>query len=132
VVIGDGSLAWRRFVTRVSTIVFALAAVVVAACGQQQAAPKTESKPAAAQAETKRYPLKGKIVAIKADTNSLAIDAADIPGFMAAMTMDYAVRSKQSLDGLNAGDEITADVVVPAEGGGIYVENIVVTKKAGA
>jgi Cu/Ag efflux protein CusF len=51
---------------------------------------------------------------------------------MAAMTMDYAVRSAQSLNGLNAGDEITADVVVPGDGSGIYVENIVVTKKAGA
>ena len=117
---------------RVCTVVVALAALAAAACGQQ-AAPKAEGKPAAARAqEVKRYPLKGKIVAIKAATNALAIDAADIPGFMSAMTMDYAVHSAQSLNGLNAGDEITADVVVPADGSGTYVENIVVTKKAGA
>jgi Cu/Ag efflux protein CusF len=116
-------------VKRACTVVFALAALAAAACGQQ-AAPKAESKPAAAQAqEAKRYPLKGKIVAIKAATNALAIDAQDIPGFMAAMTMDYAIRSAQSLNGLNAGDEITADVVV--DGSGTYVENIMVTKKAG-
>lgn len=116
---------------RVCTVVFALAALAAAACGQQ-AAPKAENKPAAAQAqEAKRYPLKGKIVAIKAATNALAIDAEDIPGFMTAMTMDYAVHSAQSLNGLNAGDEITADVVVPPDGSGTFVENIVVTKKAG-
>ena len=59
---------------RVCTVVFALAALAAAACGQQAA--KAENKPAAAQAqEAKRYPLKGKIVAIKAATNALAIDA---------------------------------------------------------
>jgi len=118
-------------VNRVCAVVFALAALASAACGQ--AAPKAEDKPAAAQSqEAKRYHLKGKIVAIKAATNALAIDAEDIPGFMAAMTMDYAVHSAQSLNGLNAGDEITADVVVPADGSGTFVENIMVTKKAGA
>lgn len=118
---------------RVCTAVFALAALAAAGCGQQQAAPKAEVKPAAAQAqEAKRYHLKGKIVAIKAATNALAIDGEDIPGFMGAMTMDYAVRSAQSLTGLNVGDEITADVVVPGDASGTYVENIVVTKKAGA
>jgi Cu/Ag efflux protein CusF len=121
-------------VKRAYIIVFALAALASAACGQQ-AAPKAEDKPAAAQGQAqdaKVYHLKGKIIAIKAAANALSIDAEDIPGFMAAMTMDYAVRSAQSLTGLNVGDEITADVVVPADSSGTYIENIVVTKKAGA
>ena len=119
---------------RVYIVVFALAALTSAACGQQ-AAPKAEDKPAAAQGQpqgAKVYHLKGKIVAIKPAANALSIDAEDIPGFMAAMTMDYAVRSAQSLTGLNAGDEITADVVVPSDSSGTYVDHIVVTKKAGA
>ncbi len=55
-------------------------------------------------------------------------DGHDIPGVKAAMTMDYSVRSPQDLVGLNPGDEITADIVVP-ENSNAYLEHIVVTKK---
>jgi len=105
----------------------------VAACGGQQAKPAGEAQAQSqpAKNEAKRYHLEGKVVAVKADANALSIDAKDIPGFMTAMTMDYSVKSAQSLTGLNTGDDITADVVVPAEGPP-YIENIKVTKKAGA
>ena len=110
-----------------------LTAALAAACGGQQAKPAGEAQGQAqtAKTETKRYHLEGKIVAVKADANALSIDAKDIPGFMTAMTMDYSVKSAESLTGLTAGDEITADVVVPAEGAP-YIENIKVAKKAGA
>jgi protein SCO1/2 len=103
-----------------------------AACGRQSA-PKEQAKPAAeSKDQTKRYHLKGKIVAVKADAKALSIDGEDIPGFMGAMTMDYAVLSVDSIKGLAVGDEITADVVVPPDFKGAHLENIVVTKKAGA
>lgn len=111
-------------------------AVLAAACGGSKGAPQNQSTPAATQAtqaaqpNQKRYQLKGKILAVKADANALTIDGQDIPGFMSAMTMDYTVKSKDSLSGLKAGDEITGDIVVP-EGGTAYLENIVVTKKGG-
>jgi protein SCO1/2 len=122
----------------------ALAAVLIVSCGGDKSgigavsvpgsAPQATTQanqaaqPAAAQPRTtpegaKVYQLKGKIVAVKADQNSLAIDGEDIPGFMSAMTMDYSVKSKDSIAGLKAGDAITADIVVP-QGGQAYLENI--------
>ena len=80
--------------------------------------------------KSKRYHLVGKIVQVQSDTNTLVIDGQDIPGFMAAMTMPYPVHAHADLAGLDAGDEITADVVVTSNGA--YLENIVVTKKAPA
>jgi protein SCO1/2 len=91
------------------------------------------SKPAPPAAPTestqvKRFHMVGKIVSIDAANSSLTIDHQAIPGFMDAMTMGYTVRSAQTLTGLAAGDEITADVVVPDQGT-LYLENIMVTKK---
>jgi protein SCO1/2 len=76
----------------------------------------------------KRYHLKGKVISVDATHNSLTIDHEAIPGFMNAMTMTYFVRSAQSLAGLDPGDEITADIVVP-ENGPAYLENIVAVRK---
>ena len=47
---------------------------------------------------------------------------------MGAMTMPYTVKSATSLDGLNPGDAITANVMV--SGNDVWVDNIVVTSKA--
>ena len=115
-----------------------VAAALAGACGgSQQQTSKPASTPAASQAATpapadaKVFHLEGKIVALKPDVNALSIDGKDVPGFMSAMTMDYAVKSKDSLAGLSAGDEITADVIVTTSEPP-YVQNIKVTKKAGA
>ena len=54
--------------------------------------------------------------------------AADIPGFMMAMTMGYDVKNPNLLDPLSPEDQIKADVVV--NGNDVYLENIVVVKKA--
>ena len=92
----------------------------VAACKKSEQAP-------AAQEQTKRYHLVGKVVSIDQQQATLNVDGQEIPGFMAAMTMPYPVRDTKSLSSLNPGDEITADVVVTNDGA--YLENIVVTKK---
>jgi Cu/Ag efflux protein CusF len=44
------------------------------------------------------------------------IDAAAIPNFMEAMTMEYPVRSAAELNSLHVGDRITATVNVLPEG----------------
>lgn len=77
----------------------------------------------------KRYHLVGKIVSINKDQNTLMVDGQEIKGFMAAMVMPYQVRSASQLDGLEPGDEITADLVVNQDYSGAYLEKIVVTKK---
>jgi protein SCO1 len=78
--------------------------------------------------QVKRYQLVGKVVSIDKDQASVMVDGKEIVGFMDAMTMAYPVRDAKSLAPLNPGDEITADVVVAADGA--YLENIVVTKKS--
>lgn len=92
----------------------------------QQSAPQQQPK------NVKRYKLVGKIVSIDASQKTLNVDGQDIPGFMAAMVMPYPVLHASQLDGLEPGDEITADVVVNEDDSSAHLENIVVTKKAGS
>ena len=79
------------------------------------------------QEQVRRYHLKGKVVSVDLQQGYAVINHENIPGFMDAMTMPYPVRDTHLLQGLGAGDEITADVVVSSDGA--YLENIVVTKK---
>ena len=88
-----------------------------------------EPKPAQQPADgPKRYHLTGRIVSVDTAKQQVTIDAADIPGFMMAMTMGYAVKNPDQLTPLAPEDQITADVVV--NGSDVYLENIVVVKKA--
>jgi protein SCO1 len=111
---------------RVSALAFAILltmAAVAAGC--------SKPKPAETASNVKRYHLVGKIVSIDVAQNTLMVDSQAIPGFMAAMVMPYPVRSTSQLNGLAPGDEITADVVVNESDSSAYLDNIVVTKKAG-
>jgi Cu/Ag efflux protein CusF len=89
------------------------------------------SKPAqqAAPAEgPQRYHMAGRVVSVETAKQQVVVDAGEIPGFMMAMTMGYAVKNPNLLTPLSAEDKITADVVV--NGTDVYLENIVVVKKA--
>lgn len=68
------------------------------------------------------------VVTVSVDNGLLVLNHDEIPGFMGAMTMGYAVRDRRALAGLSPGDEITADVVVQSNDS--WLENIVVVKKA--
>ena len=70
----------------------------------------------------------GRVVSVDAAKQQVVVDAGDIPGFMSAMTMGYSVKNPNLLAPLSAEDEIKADVVV--NGNDVYLENIVVVKKA--
>jgi protein SCO1/2 len=87
------------------------------------------SSPKPAEQGPRRYPLQGRVVAIDKPANQVTVDAGDIPGFMSAMEMPYAVKDPQALDSLTAGDQVTADVVVNDKD--VKLENVVVVKKAG-
>jgi len=63
----------------------------------------------------KHYALTGKIVSLNAKEQTAAVDAAAIPNFMEAMTMDYPIKSKAEFDALHAGDQIAATVDVSAD-----------------
>lgn len=49
---------------------------------------------------------KGKIVAVVPEKGEVVLDHEEIKGFMGAMTMGYAVRSQELLEGLNSGDAV--------------------------
>ena len=86
------------------------------------------SSPKPAGQGPRRYALQGRVLAIDKPANQVTVDAGDIPGFMSAMAMPYAVKDPQSLDSLAPGDQVTADVVVNDKD--VKLENLVVVKKA--
>lgn len=59
------------------------------ACGSDE-----KPKPLS-EAGEKLYTVRGTILSRNADDNTLRVDHEDIPGFMDAMTMDYAVRGAE-------------------------------------
>jgi Cu/Ag efflux protein CusF len=93
----------------------------LAGCGS----PKPAEKPAEGP---QRYHLAGRVVSVETAKQQVVVDAEDIPGFMMAMTMGYSVKNPNLLTPLSAEDKIKADVVV--NGNDVYLENIVVVKKA--
>ncbi|HET6142461.1 MAG TPA: copper-binding protein [Candidatus Acidoferrales bacterium] len=95
--------------------------VGVFGCGSSQPAQQPAGGP-------KRYHLSGRVVSVQSPKQQVTIDAGDIPGFMTAMTMGYSVKDPNQLAPLSPEDQVTADVVV--NGSDVYLENIVVVKKA--
>ena len=67
-------------------------------------------------APQKHYPVTGKIVSVDAKDQTASIDAAAIPGYMEAMTMDYPIESKSDFASLHPGDHITATLDVNDDG----------------
>jgi Cu/Ag efflux protein CusF len=83
------------------------------------------SQPAGGQAATKRYSLKGQVVSVDKKAGTANINNEPSAGFMDAMIMPYSVKPPSALDQLQAGDSITADVVVEPDK--YWLENVKVT-----
>ena len=64
---------------------------------------------------TRTYQLTGQILVVKPETNEVLVKHEDIPGFMPAMTMPYAVNDPALLKDRAAGDLIKATLVVGQE-----------------
>lgn len=64
-----------------------LVALALAACSGEDAAQRPVSEPG-----EKLYTVRGVILSRRASDNTVHMDHEEIPGFMAAMKMDYAVR----------------------------------------
>jgi protein SCO1 len=62
--------------------------------------------------DAKRYSLKGTVVSIDKNAGTANISNEPIKGFMEAMVMPYSIKPASTLDQLQPGDSITADVVV--------------------
>ncbi len=65
--------------------------------------------------EAKRYPLKGKVVAVDKAKKKATIDHEEIPGYMDAMTMDFPIREDWVWEDLSAGADVFAELVVDAD-----------------
>jgi protein SCO1/2 len=76
----------------------------------------------------KQYPVRGKVVSVNPARGEVTLDAAAIPGFMAAMTMPYKLKDPALLSELHPGDEITATLVVGDQDSAL--DRIVVTEQA--
>jgi protein SCO1/2 len=121
--------ALRNFLNFVFTLAFAagvFATLGLAGCGSSKPAAQQQAQQPADG--SKRYQLAGRVVAVQPSSTEVVVDHGDIPGFMMAMTMPYPVKDPNQLKPLSPEDQIKADVVV--NGNDVYLENIVVTKKA--
>lgn len=61
-----------------------------------------------------RYTLTGTVVSVNAKDQTATVDAAAVPNFMEAMTMEYPVKSKAEFDSLRPGKKIKATLNVSA------------------
>jgi protein SCO1 len=77
----------------------------------------------------RRYDLSGKIIAVDRNAHQLTIQHQDIIGLMPGMTMPFRVKDDWVFDAAQAGDNITATLVIA--GNSSHLENVVVTKNAG-
>jgi protein SCO1 len=86
---------------------------------------------AGCQNSSTKYVLVGRVISKDPVTQQLVIDNNDIPGFMPAMTMPYAVKDPDGFARVQLADIIQADVVVgPA--GKFWLDHLVVTGKGAA
>src|SRR5258708_6265105 len=63
-------------------------------------------------ANEKRYPLKGKVVAVDKIDRTATIAHEDIVGYMPAMTMPFKIKNDADLEMVKSGDQVTGTVVV--------------------
>ena len=103
-------------------IIFAL--ILVAGCKPEAGTPS----PAAITNQT--YAVRGVVQEIPPDHRHASVKHEKIPGYMAAMTMDFSVKDTNLLNEINAGDEITFNLVVTENND--WIENIQVIGKTNA
>ena len=92
---------------------------------------KPASTPPSTPATTNQtYAVRGVIQQIPADHRHVTVKHEKIPGYMAAMTMDFSVRDTNALTGFAPGDEISFTLVVTDDDD--WIENLKRTGKVGA
>jgi protein SCO1/2 len=85
----------------------------------------------ASQTKSERYNLRGEVLGKDPAKNEITVKHSDIPGFMPAMTMPFNVKSPSVFQELQPGDKIAAEVVVAADGGDYWLENVRITDRSG-
>lgn len=85
----------------------------------------------ASQTKSKRYHLRGEVMALNPATHEITVKHGDIPGYMPAMTMPYKVKNPSVMKELQPGDKITAQLVAADNGTDIWLENVRITDRSG-
>jgi Cu/Ag efflux protein CusF len=83
---------------------------------------------ACAAAPAKHYAISGEVISVDTAAKMITLNGGEIPGLMPAMAMSYQVADAKEIEKLEAGDSISADLVV-AEGKS-RLEKIVLVRKA--
>jgi protein SCO1/2 len=100
----------------------ALLLLALAGCKPESSAP-----PAPAAAIPQTYAVRGVVQAVSPDQRHATIKHEAIPGYMAAMTMDFSARDTNVLAGISAGDEISFTLAVTETND--WIENVQVAGK---
>jgi protein SCO1 len=87
-------------------IVLLVAAILLAACAEEEP-PKALSEPG-----EKLYAVRGTILSRSESANTVHMDHEEIPGFMPAMKMDYAVRGVEVAELPSDGKRVEAKLHV--------------------
>jgi protein SCO1/2 len=88
---------------------------------------KSQTGATGSQDGVKRYAFRGKVISVDKNAGTANIDNEPISGFMDAMIMPYTIKPASTLDQLQPGDTITADVVVVQADNKYWLENVKVT-----
>ncbi len=107
----------RRQISRIGAV--ALSVLLTGAAGCKNLMNANGLKPASdsvnASAKVNQYPMKGMVLGKSAQTNQIILQQGEIPGFMPATDATYTLKNAAVFSKLAPGDQITADVVVPAD-----------------
>ncbi len=71
------------------------------------------------RASERTYAIKGRVVAVAANQQSVTLAHEAIPGYMPAMTMPFPIKDPRVLEGIEPGDEVEGELVVTEEEGWI-------------
>jgi protein SCO1/2 len=80
--------------------------------------------------DLKRYELKGKIVEVDKEKKRVKVEHDEIKGFMAAMTMWFAVKDDANFGKAEVGDQLVATLVYNSADNRSWLEALNVTKAA--
>ena len=95
--------------------------LLASGCRREAAAPVAGAE--------KRYPVRGTVVQVDFPDGRVVLDHEEIPDFMDAMTMPFAVRDRSLLNGLDAGDVVSATLVVNLRDNRSWLEELRVVSK---
>ena len=93
--------------------------MMLASCSRRAGDESAAAPPASDPANAQVFQVKGVVVELLPEENSVRIKHEEIPGYMAAMTMVFEVRDPRELAGLAAGDSVAFRLLVTDDDGWI-------------